>query len=154
MLARAAALPLLATALTLAAGPDLRLDLRTDLGSDPAARIHLVPPGLWDGLLLASRAPARPSAGHRARPEATVEVADFLLPSNPQAESLRLYVTDLRQRLLRGFQAPPPSQGTIDLAEFMAADPARPEASNLDRARSLQERYNRLPPNGSPVELK
>lgn len=154
MLARAAALPFLATALTLAAAPDLHPDLRTDLGSDPAARIRLVPPGIWDGLLRASRAPARPSANHGARPEATVEVSDFLLPSNPQAESLRLYAMSLRERLLRGFQAPPPSHGKIELAEFMGSGPSHPEASNLDRARSLQNRFNRVPPSGSPVELK
>jgi hypothetical protein len=148
-----AALPLLATVL-LAAGPDLSLDLRTDLGSDPAARIRLVPPGIWNGLLLAARAPARPAARRRGLPEATVEVADFLPPANPRAEAFHLYAVGLRERLLRGFQAPPPSQGAIDLAEFMAADPSRPDAANLDRARSLQERYNRLPPNGSPVVLK
>jgi hypothetical protein len=149
---RRAALPLLATAL-LAAGPDLRLDLRTDLGGDPATRIRLVPPGIWNGLL-ASRVPARPATRHRGMPEATVEVADSLPPANPRSEAFHLYAVGLRERLLRGFQAPPPSQGKIDLAEFMAEDPARPEAANLDRARSLQERYNRLPPNGSPVALK
>lgn len=148
-----AALPLLATVL-LAAAPDLRMDLRTDLGSDPAAQIRLVPPGIWDGLLLGSRTPAPPPRNHRDRPGATVAVSDFLTPSHPRAESLRLYVADLRERLLRGFQAPPPSQGALELREFMESDPSHPELSTLERTQSMQERYNRVPPNGSPVELK
>jgi hypothetical protein len=137
-----------------AAPPDLRLDLRTTLGTEPASAITLVPPGIWDGLFLASRAPARPAAKRRGRAEATVEVSDFFLPTNARTEAFRLFAQDLRERIRRGFQAPPPSQGQIELGEFMAADPSRPDASNLGRAQSLQERYNRVPPNGSPVEVK
>ena len=154
MLLRAAALPVLATAF-LTARPDLPLDLRTDLGSDPAARIRRVPPGIWNGLLLASRTPPPVHAHDRRRfAEATVEVADFLPPGSPRTEAFTFYLRDLRTRLLRGFQVPPPSHGQIELAEFMGSDPSHPEASNLDRARSLQDRFNRIPPNGSPVELK
>ncbi len=149
-----AALPLLASAL-LAAGPDFRLDLRTDLGGDPAAQIHLVPAGIWDGLLLASQTPPPQPARLRGRAAgATVEVADFLPAGSRRAEAFAFYLGDLRTRLMKGFQAPPPSQGWIELGEFMASDPSHPEESNLDRARSLQERFNRVPPSGSPVELK
>ena len=137
-----------------AAPPELRLDLRTSLGTEPGSAITLVPPGIWDGLFLASRAPACPPTKRRGRAEATVEVSDFFLPTNARTEAFRRFVLDLRERLLRAFQAPPPSQGQIELGEFMAADPSRPDASTLGRAQSLQERYNRLPPNGSPVEVK
>ncbi|GLH70575.1 hypothetical protein GETHPA_21080 [Geothrix rubra] len=148
-----ATLPLLMTAL-LAAGPDGNLDLRTDLGCDPATRIHLVPPGCFDGLLFAAQARSAPPAPRRGVPGATVEVADFLPPGNRRTESFAFYLADLRTRLLRGFQAPPPSHGQIELAEFVGSDPSHPEASNLDRVRSLQDRFNRVPPSGSPVELK
>jgi len=148
-----AALPLLATTF-LAARPDLQLDLRTDLGSDPAARIHLVSPGCFDGLLFAGEPRSAPPAPRRGVPGATVEVADFLPPGNRRTEAFAFYLVDLRTRLLRGFQAPPPSHGWIELAEFVGSDPSHPEVSNLDRARSLQDRFNRVPPSGSPVELK
>jgi len=137
-----------------AAPPDLRLDLRMALGADSAKEITLVPQGIWDGLLLAARGPARPSANRRGLPEATVEVSDFFLPTSPRTESFQTYVQNLRERLLRGFKAPPPSHGAIDLSEFMESDPAHPGELDSTRARTLQDRFNRLPPNGSPVELK
>ena len=149
-----AALPLLATAL-LAAGPDLRLDLRTDLGGDPAAQIRLVPAGIWDGLLLASQPPPPQPSRLRGRAAgATVEVADFLPPGSRRTEAFARYKLDLYQRLALAFQNPPASDAAIDLGIFMATDPTHPEQMNQSMVRSLQDRFNRVPPSGSPVELK
>jgi hypothetical protein len=136
-----------------AASPELRLDLRTTLGTDPSTEITLIPPGIWDGLLLAARAPVQHS-GRQGIAEATVEVSDFALRTSAREVSFALYLQDLRKRLLRGFQLPPPSHGKIELAEFVGSDPTRPQDLELTRVQSLQERFNRLPPSGSPVERK
>lgn len=149
-----AALPFLAGLALAAAPPDLPLAFHPSLGTDPAGAIRLAPPGCFDGLLFAAQTRSVQPSPRRGMPGATVEVADFLPPENPRAESFAFYLADLQTRLLRGFQAPPPSHGKIELAEFVGSDPSHPEASNLDRARSLQERFNRVPPSGSPVELK
>ena len=149
-----AALPLLAALTLAAAPPDLRLAFHPTLGANPAEAIRLVLPGCFDGLLFAAQTRSAQPPPRRGVPGATVEVADSLPPENRRTESFAFYLSDLRTRLLRGFQAPPPSHGKIELAEFMGSDPSHPEESNLDRARSLQDRFNRVPPSGSPVELK
>ena len=134
-----------------AAPPPPGLDLHTELGTDPATQVMLVPPGIWNGLLVGTRAPKPPVRRRRARGEATVEVTDFALPNDLRAEAFRLFRLDLHQRLFLAFQAPPPSHGQIELSELMHADPARPQDLGLTQVQSLQNRFNRLPPSGSPL---
>ena len=153
-MSRRALLPLLA-ALTLgAADPGLRLDLRTPLGSDPAARIVLVPPGLWYGPIRTAQAPVRPPARPRGTPGATVEVLDFLPPSDPRAEAFAGFVLALHQRLAEAFKSPPPDNASVDLGILMATDPDHPEALDPAMVRSLQGRFNALPPSGMPVPAR
>ena len=64
----------------------LALDLRTELGADPAAGIQLAPHGCWDGLILG--AAARPNhVSRRPAAGATVEVWDLASPLSPLASS-------------------------------------------------------------------
>lgn len=132
-------------------GVDLFLDLRTELGLDPAAQIRLAPPGCGDGLILsAASQPVRPK--QRRPAEATVEVWDRALRESPQHEAFGLYHITLRQRLSKALELPPPSHGFIELGEFMASDPGSPQKLDLTRVQSMQQRFNQLPPNGSPVK--
>lgn len=134
-----------------AQGPGaLSLDLATLLGTDPADQLQLAPRGCWDGLVLGQATqPPRPET--RRMGEATVEVWDLALVPSPRAEAFSLYLGALRERLSRALQVPPPSHGTIELGDFMAADPGSPQKLDLTRVKSMQERFNRLPPAGSPV---
>lgn len=140
---------LLLPALLAAQEPDPILDLRTELGTDPHARIHLTPPGCWDGLLLGVARPVKPA--RRGVPGATVEVWELALREAPDQATFDLYLEDLRSRLSRGFAAPPPSHGKVELVELVGSDPSSPQKLDLTKVKSMQERFNRLPPNGSPV---
>jgi hypothetical protein len=133
-----------------AQGAGLDLDLRTRLGSDAAAGITLVPPGSWHGLLLGSTA-APVKQTRRSTPGKTVEVWDFALRESVLDTGFRLLKTDLREKLNRAWELPPPTHQSIELWEFQASDPSRPQELELDRVKSMQERFNRLPPSGSPV---
>ena len=120
------------------------------LGADPMARIQLCPPGCWDGLLLGTtvpqvRRPPRPTAG------ATVEVWDLALRESPREEAFSLTRGDLKRRLTRALAVPPPSHGTLELSDLMLSDVSNPQRLDLQKVKSMQERFNRLPPNGSPV---
>lgn len=133
--------------------PALVLDLGSDLGTDPMSRIQLTPAGCWNGLILG--AVARPMPPDRKRAgEATVEVWDLLPPSRPRAEAFTLYLDALRERLAKAWLAPPPSHGFIELAEIMANDPSSPQKLDITKVKSMQDRFNRLPPNGSPVKVR
>jgi hypothetical protein len=131
--------------------PDL--DLRTSLGQNTMALICLAPRGCWNGLVLgADPNLPRPESTRRKRPgEATVEVWDLLPPSRPRAEAFTLYLESLRERMSKAWLAPPPKHQSIELGEFMQSDPSNPQHLDLTRVKSLQERFNQLPPNGSPV---
>jgi len=119
------------------------------LGADPVAGIQLAPPGCWDGLLLGAAArPARPRLGS----EATVEVWDLLPPSSPRRETFSLYLGGLRERLSRAFAQPPPKLQALELNDIMQSDPSQPQKLDLTKVKSMQERFNRMPPNGSPVK--
>ena len=133
-------------------GPvNLPLDLHTDLGTDPLARIHLAPAGCWDGLVLGAAArPARPSP--RPPGGATVEVWDLAYRDLPRHEAFGFYLAGLRERLSRAFTAPPPSHGTLELSELVSSDPSNPQRLDLTKVKSMQDRFNRLPPAGSPVQ--
>ena len=127
------------------------LDLRTELGSEPATVIQLAPRGCWDGLLLGlSRSPF-PRTQQRVG-EATVEVWDLLPPDSLRRESFALYLRFLQQRLSKALAQPPPTNHAIELSEIMASDPGQPQKLDLTKVKSMQERFNRLPPNGSPVK--
>jgi hypothetical protein len=130
----------------------LVLDLHTDLGTDPDAQILLVPRGCLDGLVLgATQSSPRPKKGP-GMPEATVEVWDLALVEAPRREAFRLYWEALRLRLRRAMTLPPPSHGAIELGEFMSSDPSNPQKLDLTKVQSMQERFNRIPPNGSPAK--
>ena len=129
----------------------LTLDLRTELGSDPTARIALVSPGCWEGLVLSAGALQSPRKPRLRRAEATVEVWDVAFQESPRSQAFNLYLADFRSRLLRALANPPESHAAIELGELMLSDPGNPQGLNLTTVRSLQERFNRLPPNGSPV---
>lgn len=125
--------------------------LPTGLGTDPMALIRLTPPGCWDGLLLGvSRHP--PGPARRTTAGATVEVWDLAYRESPRQETFSHYLEALRARLSQGFAAPPSSHGKIELAELVFSDPSTPQKLDLTRVKSMQERYNRLPPSGSPVK--
>jgi len=118
------------------------------LGADPAAGIQLAPPGCWDGLLLGAAArPTRRPLGS----EATVEVWDLLPPSSPRREAFSLYLGGLRERLSRAFALPPPKLQALELSDIMQSDPSQPQKLDLTKVKSMQERFNRLPPSGLPV---
>lgn len=142
---------LLASLLTAQVEPALQptLDLRTELGSDSASRIQLAPRGCFEGLILG--AAARPTTTGRTG-QATVEVWDLLPPASPRREAFALYLTSLRERLSKAWLAPPPSHGFIELGEIMLNDPSSPQKLDLTKVKSLQDRFNPLPPNGSPVK--
>jgi hypothetical protein len=131
--------------------PALGLDLRTDLGTDPLAALQLVPPRAWDGLILGVLATPPPRQGRRGTAGATVEVWDFALLESSRGAAFSLYLGFLRDRLNRAWALPPPGHGKIELAEFVFSDPANPQKLDLTKVKSLQDRFNRLPPHGSPV---
>ena len=119
------------------------------LGAHLAASIQLTPPGCWDGLLLgaAQRPPQR-----RLGSEATVEVWDLLPPGSPRREAFSLYLGGLQERLSRAFAQPPPKLQALELNDIMQSDPSQPQKLDLTKVKSMQERFNRLPPNGSRVK--
>ncbi len=130
---------------------EMALDLQTDLGVDSVVKIHLVPRGCWDGLILGiSRRPA-PRATRQAG-EATVEVWDLLPPSSPRQEAFDLFLVSLRESLSKALVLPLPKNQAIELREIMASDPSNPQELDLTKVKSMQERFNRLPPNGSLVK--
>ncbi len=127
------------------------LDLRTDLGTDPIGQIHLVTPGCWDGLILGRT--IRPARPEQRRPaEATVEVWDLALREAPRQRSFDLYLGALQERLSRALALPPPKHQSLELTELMLSDPSNPQKLDLTKVKSMQERFNKLPPNGSPVK--
>lgn len=127
------------------------LDLRSELGADPAAGLCLAPRGCWDGLVLGIRS-RHPSQVQIRSGQTTVEVWDLLPPSSPRQEGFALYATTLRERLSKAWLAPPPPHGAIELSEFMFTDPASPQKLDPTKVKSMQERFNRMPPNGSPAK--
>lgn len=131
--------------------PELTLDLHTALGSEPFSGLRLAPRGCWDGLLLGTRAQPAPPPRRRSA-EATVEVWDLALREAPNSLTFSFYLGTLRQRLSKAFEQPPPSHQAIELGDIMLNDPSQPQKLDLTKVMSLQDRFNRLPPNGSPVK--
>ncbi|MBK9797839.1 MAG: hypothetical protein IPP58_15435 [Holophagaceae bacterium] len=143
-------LSLLVVPLLAAQGP-ASLDLRPELGADPAGLIRLAPTGCWDGLFR-GLAP-RPAAAHPRRlGEATVEVLDFLPLDWGRHEALLEHRALFRERLLKAFALPPPKLQSLELSEIMQSDPTQPQKLDLTKVKSMQDRFNRLPPGGSPVK--
>lgn len=142
-------LPVFLTAQGKEVGRALDLDLRTDLGGDPMVQIRLVPPGCWDGLLLG--AATRPQKPRRGVSGATVEVWDLASKESERAASFSLYLEGLKKRLSKAMDVSPPSHGSLELGDFMQSDPTQPQKLDLTKVKSMQERFNQLPPNGSPV---
>ncbi len=81
-----------------------------------------------------------------------MEVWDLLPPSSPRREAFSLYLGSLRERLSRAFAQPPPKLQALELSEIMLSDPSNPQKLDLTKVKSMQDRFNRLPPNGSPVK--
>ena len=126
---------------------------RLPLGSDPLEQVRLAPPGCWDSLLLHA---APRSVGQHQRPEgqATVEVWDLAPRESRGTQAFGFYLDTLRERLSRDFQAPPPSHGAIELGELMSEGTTSPQKLDLTKVKSLQERFNQLPPNGTPQTIR
>ena len=124
--------------------------LSRDLGRDSLADIRLTPRGCWAGLL--GSAPSSGPPRRRPLGEATVEVWDTASLEATRGMIFTVYLDTLRQRLSRALEAPPPGHAAIELGELMLADPGNPQKLDITRVKSMQERYNRLPPSGSPVK--
>lgn len=124
--------------------------LQGNLGAEPWRLPPLAPPGCWDDLLQVPRATPRARPAHPL-PEGWVEVWGWLPPERPREEAFQRYLLTLRTRLTRALAAPPPKLQTLELGDFMQSDPSQPQKLDLTRVKSMQERYNRLPPNGSRV---
>jgi hypothetical protein len=84
--------------------------------------------------------------------EATVEVWDLLPPDSPRRDSFARYLRLLQERLSKALAQPPPTNHAIELSEIMASDPSQPQNLDLTKVKSMQERFNRLPPNGLPAK--
>ena len=129
----------------------LTLDLRTELDRESLAGLRLVPPGCWDHLIMGAALLTKPP--ERRRPaEATVEVWDMALRESPRSLAFSFYLGALRERLSKAFELPPPSHQAIELSDIMLGDPSNPQKLDLTKVKSLQDRFNRLPPSGSPVK--
>ena len=131
--------------------PRLVLDLQSQLSRDPLAAIRLVPPGCWESLVQGSPL-ARTPPTHQRSGEATVEVWDVASQLSLRSETFGFYLRNLRTQLSKALAVPPPSHQAIELSEIMGSDPTQPQMLDLIKVKSLQERFNRLPPNGSPVK--
>lgn len=132
------------------------LDLRTDLGGDAMARILLAPRGCWEGLLLSAQAArgAKPQSRSRTRSgEATVEVWDVTFHETPRETTFRLFRDALLASIAQALKLPMPSHGKIDLAILGSYVASHGSAAGVDTAmvQSLQNRFNALPPNASPM---
>ncbi len=125
--------------------------LQRSLGKDPTSSIQLVPPGCWDQLLLRLDSRPAPPARHGTA-EATVEVWDFALRESPREVTFGFFLGTLRQRLSKAWELPPASHHALELSEIMLSDPSSPQKLDLTKVKSLQDRFNVLPPNGSPVK--
>ncbi|GLH72966.1 hypothetical protein GETHLI_14680 [Geothrix limicola] len=135
------------------AAPLPSLELRTHLGGDSATDIRLAPKGCWDGLILGVLAQTPGSATPRLRRgQATVEVWDLMPATTPRHEAFALYLGELRASLSRAWLVPPPKHQALELNEIMANDPSSPQKLDLTKVKSMQERFNRLPPSGSTVK--
>jgi hypothetical protein len=84
--------------------------------------------------------------------EATVEVWDLAPSELGRAVTFSLFMATFRGSLSRAWELPPPSHQAIELTELMLSDPSNPQKLDLTKVQSMQERFNRLPPNGSPVK--
>ncbi|MBI1751714.1 MAG: hypothetical protein HY014_11890 [Acidobacteria bacterium] len=145
---------LLAPVFLAAQGPSaeaLALGGRPPLGSDPAAQIQLVPTGSWAGLMLSVTAkPAlAPPPRRRRMAEATVEVWDVAFRETPRQETFRLFREALLQSIRGIWRFAPPSHGRIDAG--IRAGNGSGTGTDVAMVQSLQQRFNSLPPNGSPV---
>jgi hypothetical protein len=81
-----------------------------------------------------------------------VAVWDLLPPASPRREAFALYLKNMRERLAKAWLAPPPKHQAIELSEIMFNDPNTPQKLDLTKVKSMQERFNRMPPAGSPVK--
>ena len=79
-----------------------------------------------------------------------MEVLDFALPESPREAGFRFFLNDLRQRLSQAMAVPPPAYGQADLAILAGCVASQGNALGLDMVmvRSLQDRFNSLPPSG------
>jgi hypothetical protein len=84
--------------------------------------------------------------------EAMVEVWDLLPPGSPRHEAFGVFLGSLRERLSRAWLVPPPTHQAIELSEIMANDPGTPQKLDLTKVKSMQDRFNRLPPNRTTVK--
>ena len=147
-------LPVLLSAQEGGQGRGLTLNLKTALEEDPASRILLAPKGCWDGLLLRSTAPSPPV--RKRKNEATVEVWDVAFHESPRQETFRLFREALLLDIAQALALPLTSYAQQDLAIIGGYVARHGSAAGVDNAvvQALQNRFNALPPNGSPVRLR
>ena len=81
-----------------------------------------------------------------------MEVWDFAPREAPRDGAFGLFLGNLRQRLSKAWELPPASHQALELSEIMLSDPSSPQKLDLTRVKSMQDRFNVLPPNGSPVK--
>lgn len=135
-------------------GLQVGLDRHMALGSETPAEIPLTPKGCWEGLLLSVAAattphPAAPPSGQRRVAEATVEVWDVVFQETRSQETFRLFRDQLLLSIRQNWRFAPPSHGRIE-AGIRAGD-GRGGGTDMAMTQSLQQRFNALPPNGSPL---
>ena len=129
----------------------------SSLGQEPVTRIDLAPAGCWEGLLLSARqgvsVPSqKPKASERTRiPEATVEILDFAYQETRAQETFRLFREQLLLNIRENWRFAPPSHGRMDLAIRGSGLPGK--GNDLAMVQSLHQRFNRLPPHGSPAQV-
>lgn len=135
-------------------GLGLTLNLKTALDEDPTSRIRLAPKGCWEGLLLRSASPSPPA--RKRKNEAIVEVWDVAFQETPRQATFRLFRDALLQDIARALALPLASYAQQDLAIIGGYVARHGSAAGVDNVvvQSLQNRFNALPPNGSPVNLK
>jgi hypothetical protein len=133
-------------------GTNLHLDLSTDLGSDPTAKVRLVPSGCWAGLMLSATARATPPMPSRRQrvAEATVEVWDIAYHETRSQETFRLFKENLLLSIRAMWRFAPASHGQIDAA--IRGGDGKGGSTDMAMVRSLVQRFNQLPPEGSPVK--
>lgn len=121
------------------------------MDEDPASRIRLAPKGCWEGLLLRSTLPSPPVC--KRKNEAIVEVWDVAFHETPRQETFRLFRDALLLDIAQALALPMASYAQQDLAIIGGYVARHGSAAGVDNVvvQSLQNRFNSLPPNGSPL---
>ncbi len=123
------------------------------MDEDPASRIRLAPKGCWEGLLLSSTSATPPT--RKRKNEAIVEVWDVAFHETPRQTTFRLFRDALLQDIAQALALPLASYAQQDMAIVGGYVARHGSGAGVDNVmvQALQNRFNALPPNGSPVTL-